>query len=235
MGYDITVDLIRRGWKVGIAGRRTNTLKEIQNQFGADKVQYETIDITADNCVDLVRHLVEKTGGMDSFMHFSGIGYQNPELDPEVELKIVQTNAVGYLRMIDFAYNWFKQSGEFDLKHKGQIVVVSSVTATRGMGISTSYSSTKKFQTTYVEALSQLARMHKDPVQFTEIRPGFVATPMLKKKYPMVMSREKALKLIMRAILKRRRLLIFDWKFKVIVFIWRLIPSCIWERMTFVK
>jgi len=42
-----------------------------------------------------------------------------------------------------------------------------------------SYSATKAFQNTYIEALAQQAAIRRLPITFTDIRPGFVNTPLL--------------------------------------------------------
>lgn len=67
----------------------------------------------------------------------------------------------------------------------------------------------------------------------TDIRPGFVATDLLAdgKKYPLLMQKEKVARLIVQAILKRKKRVILDWKYVILVFFWRLIPSSIWERL----
>lgn len=92
-------------------------------------------------------------------------------------------------------------------------------------------------QQTYISALAQLVRMEKIPVMFTDIRPGFVATDILNpdKKYPMLLSLQKAGDEVMKAIRRKRRIYTFDWKFRILVFFWRLVPRCIWERLTWVK
>ena len=92
-------------------------------------------------------------------------------------------------------------------------------------------------QQTYISALSQLARMEKIPVQFTDIRPGFVDTDLLNpaKKYPMLLSLEKATDEVMKAIRRKKRIHTFDWRFRLLVLGWRLTPRWIWERMTRVK
>jgi hypothetical protein len=51
----------------------------------------------------------------------------------------------------------------------------------------------------------------------------------------MMMSKEYAGRLATKAILKKRRVAIIDWKFAVLTFFWSLIPSWMWERLTFVK
>ena len=79
--------------------------------------------------------------------------------------------------------------------------------------------------------------MEKIPVVFTDIRPGFVATDILNldKKYPMLLTLQKAADEVMKAIRRKRRICTFDWKFRILVFFWRLVPRCIWERLTWVK
>ncbi len=95
----------------------------------------------------------------------------------------------------------------YSKSHKAHIAVITSIAGTNGMGASPAYSATKKMQSTYLTALSQLSRMDKIPVCFTDIRPGFVATDILNpnKHYPMLMSKEKAKDHVMQAIFKKKR------------------------------
>ncbi len=230
MGYDLAVALLKKGWKLGLAGRSIEKLQKIQETYGS-QVEIQKIDVNQADCTRKLSELVQKLGGMDSYLHFSGIGIQNRLLDPQIENQIIQTNVVGFTQMIDFAYNWFKTSGIHDLQHKGHIVVVTSVASTRGTGIAASYTSSKKYQSTYLAALSQLAHTQDDPIQFTEIQPGFVATPMLKRAYPCQISRKKAVQYILKGILKKKRMVIFDWKYRFVVLVWRLIPRAIWEKV----
>ena len=75
--------------------------------------------------------------------------------------------------------------------------------------------------------------MRKLKIAFTDIRPGFVATDLLNKehRYPMLMPLCPVARKAFRAIVRRRRRVIIDWKFSVLVFFWRLIPAGLWERM----
>ena len=88
-----------------------------------------------------------------------------------------------------------------------------------------------------IKALSQFVRMEKMPVRFTDIRPGFVATALLssEKKYPMLIKPEKAAKYIVRGLHCGRRVVTFDWRYRALVFFWRLIPRPLWERLTWVN
>ena len=83
-----------------------------------------------------------------------------------------------------------------------------------------------------MDALDQLARMQKLNIRFTDIRPGFVATPLLKDdKYPMLMKAPDVAQDIVNAIERKKRIAVIDWKYRLLVFFWRLIPKWIWLRL----
>lgn len=103
---------------------------------------------------------------------------------------------------------------------------------TKGLGSAPAYSATKRFQNTYIEALDQLAHMNRLPIVFTDIRPGFVATPLLKDdKYPLLMNVSKVAAHIISALNKKKRTVIIDRRYQVLVFFWRLIPKWLWVRL----
>jgi short-subunit dehydrogenase len=110
--------------------------------------------------------------------------------------------------------------------------VISSVAGTKGMGSAPSYSATKRLDWTYIEALAQLAHMQKLDIKFTDIRPGFVATDFIAgESYPMTMQTDYVVKHILKAVRKGKRKVIIDWKYRIMCFNWRHIPSCVWERL----
>ena len=163
---------------------------------------------------------------MDIFLLSSGIGKQNYILQTEIELATAATNVEGFIRMTNAAYHYFKQQGH------GHLAVISSIAGTKGLGAAAAYSATKRFQSTYMEALEQLARMNKLNISFTDIRPGFVATPLLKDdSYPMLMKATNVAKQIVKAISKKKRIAIIDWKYRILVSFWQLIPKWIWLRL----
>ena len=233
LGREIAFNLLREGWHVGIAGRREELLKEIADsaEFGTNVV-YERIDITSEDAIHSVERLLSKLGDIDLFVNVSGVGFQNPSLDSTIEKNIFDVNGYGFMRMVDWAYNYFMRTNR-----PGHIAIISSIAGTKPLGTAAAYSATKRMQSHYITALSQLARMEHLNIRFTDIRPGFAATDILNpnKHYPMMMSKEYAGRLATKAILKKKRVAIIDWKFAVLTFFWSLIPRCIWERLTFVK
>lgn len=226
IGYEIAQLYIKRGYQVGLAGRRLERLEEIKRQAPAH-IQIKQVDVTTENAPERLMELIDAVGGMDEFLLSSGIGHQNRKLDQGIEMETVQTNVVGFTRIVLTAYHYFKEH------EGGHLSVISSIAGTKGLGVAPSYSATKKYQNLYIDALAQLARMEKNPITFTDIRPGFVRTDLLKdgRNYPLLMSPTYAASCIVHAIDKKRRVAIIDWKYQILVFFWRLIPGWIWERL----
>ena len=237
LGREVARALASQGVVVGIAGRRVERLKELQEEFGAERVHIAEMDVTTQEATDQLDSLIAKVGNPDLLLYASGIGKQNPELTPEIELNTVATNSMGMVRLVVHFLNYVKGAASYNAKHKAHIAVISSVAGTKGMGSAPAYSATKSMQSTYLSALAQYVRMYDIPALFSDIRPGFVATEILnpEKHYPMLMTPTEATRHILKGLKRKKRVIIFDWKFKLLVLFWRLIPRCIWERMTFVK
>lgn len=212
------------GWTVGVAGRRQEQLDELvalspDNTFG------RRIDVTSPDAASELTALAETMGGMSVYLHCSGIGNQNTGLEPATELRTVATNAEGFVRMMTAAYRYFARRG------KGHIAVITSIAGTKGLGAAPAYSATKRFQNTYIDALEQLANKQKLDIAFTDIRPGFVRTPLLGGHgYPMLMQPERVARHIVRAVTGQRRRAVIDWRYSILVTLWRMMPPGMWAR-----
>lgn len=225
LGLETARCYLNEGWRVGIAGRRESALQEIQN-IAPDQIKYEVIDVTSAEASDALDRLIDKTGGMDVFLLSSGIGSQNLNLKPDIELDTVRTNAEGFVRMINAAYHHFEKQG------RGQIAVISSIAGTKGLGAAPAYSATKRFQNTYIDSLAQLSRIKRKNIIFTDIRPGFVETALLKNRsYPLLMKPDRVALKIIKGINRKQRVVIIDRRYQALVFFWKLIPQWIWERL----
>lgn len=225
IGRELAIRYIEMGCCVGIAGRRVEELIKLQD-LAAERVFYQEIDVTKEEAPTNLLHLIEKMKGMDLFILCSGIGFQNVSLDINIELKTAATNVDGFIRMVTAAFHFF------ETKTNGHIAVISSVAGTKGLGVAPAYSATKRFQNTYIESLEQLARINNLSINFTDIRPGFVSTPLLgKTNYPMMMNTEYVASKIIRSIEKGKKVAIIDWRYALIVFFWRMVPRCIWTRI----
>lgn len=158
--------------------------------------------------------LIADLGGMDLYVHCSGIGCQNMELNPGAELNTIATNVDGFVRLVDCAFSYFLGKGG------GHLCIISSIAGTKGLGATSAYSASKAFQNTYLDALEQLSVMRKCPITFTDVRPGFVDTDLLAdgKSYSFKMNVTNVASSIVKGIETKKRVLVIDWKYKLLVF-----------------
>ena len=226
IGRELALLLLADGWHLGVAARREEALQELQ-AMAPERVEVMTIDVTKPDAGERLLQLIQRLGDIDLYFHASGIGKQNRTLEEDIELRTVETNAVGFTRMIGTAYRYFAKRGE------GHIAAITSIAGTKGLGPAPSYSATKALQATYLEALEQQARQRGLSIRFTDIRPGFVDTALLNDSfhYPMLMRPEAVARDIVRSIYRRRHVRIIDFRYRILTFFWRLIPRCIWRRM----
>ncbi len=217
---------INNGYRVGIAARRVQCLQQLQ-KLAPNQVEIQPLDVTHSHSVEQLQALIHRLGGMDVYIHVAGIGEINTILNESIELKTVNINVEGFTRFVDFAFHHFANNGA------GHLVAISSIAGTRGLGAAAAYSASKAYQTTYLQCLQQLIAIRKlSGITITDIRPGFVATPLLQNvHFPLLMQPESVAKAIFNAIKKRKRLKIIDWRYRILVILWQLIPRCLWERL----
>lgn len=227
IGLAVAEALASRGVKTGLAARHTSELRALKEKY-PDNVEYESIDVTHNDAPKKLEVLIDKLGGMDIYFHVAGIGYANPTLDPHREAEMIATNAAGFARMVSAAYGYYRDSDR-----KGQIVALTSVAGTNGIGDMAAYSASKKCAQTYLVALEQLARKEKRDIIFTDIRPGWIRTPLLDsdKEYPMEMTLEYVVPQIIRAIVKHPRVAYIDARWGAVCTAWKAIPDAVWTRM----
>ena len=221
IGMEVARLLLLQGWTVGVAARRVELLQTI------GQVEVAQIDVTAEDAAERLRSLITRLGGMDLFFYASGIGKQNRELKEDIELATMQTNGVGFTRMIGEAYRYFATQGE------GHIAAITSIAGTKGLGPAPAYSATKAMQNVYLQALEQQAHARGLKIHFTDIRPGFVDTALLAGNfhYPMMLKPEKVAQEIVSAINSKQHIRVIDWRYRLLTALWRRIPRCLWRNM----
>ncbi|MCM1068231.1 MAG: SDR family NAD(P)-dependent oxidoreductase [Muribaculaceae bacterium] len=229
MGMRVATDFARLGWRVGIAARREDRLKEIKALY-PDRIEYMALDVAADDAVDRFYRLIELIDGMDYLLYAAGCGWRNPELDAARDMQTLQVNVLGFTKIINAAYKYFKQTANL---HRGHIAAITSVAGTKGIGISATYSASKRYQWTYLQAIDQLAHQQHVNVAVSDIRPGFVDTPLLNGRtdYPMEMSIDYVAPRLEKAILRGKRVAVIDSRWAVVTALWKLVPDCLWRRI----
>ena len=226
IGREVAKLLLADGWLVGIAARREDLLMEVK-AINPGMIEVMRIDVTAADAQERLLELAKRLGGVNLFVYCSGIGKQNPELDTGLELTTVDVNVKGFTAMIGTIFNYMAEN------LGGDIAVISSIAGTKGLGVAPSYSATKAFQNTYIQALEQLSNMRRLHIRFTDIRPGFVDTDLLSGsgRYPMLMQKEAVAREMLRAVYAHRHVHVIDWRYRLLVFAWRLMPRWLGRRV----
>lgn len=253
IGQEVARLLAANGYEVGIAGRREERLVQMAKATPGI-VAYRQIDVAKEDAPTELHKLIEELGGMDLYFHSSGIGWENVALDADKELKTVETNGMGFMRMVSAAYNWFAEQRTDEAKiraeraeqrasskeRKARIACITSIARTRGLGAAPAYSATKRMQAHYLECLSQQARMRHLNIGITDIRPGFVATDLIAgSHFPLQLKAEDVartiVRTIVRAIERGSEVVTIDWRYRLLVAAWQLIPRWLWVRLTAIK
>lgn len=225
IGEEVAKLLIQQGWHIGIAGRREEALEKLQ-ATAPGQIEIQRLDVTDSDASTLLETLIRKLGGMNLFFLSSGIGSQNPEPKAGNRTKYrpyqrrrIHPHGDRRLQSLQNPRRWAHRCHQFHCRHQR-------------IGHRPAYSATKRFQNTYIEALAQLSRMQHLNIHFTDIRPGFVATDLLKSgKFPMLMQANQVAKSIVRALNRKKRVIVIDGRYRVVVFFWRMIPRWLWERL----
>ena len=226
IGQEVAKLLLADGWHLGVAARREEPLMELK-AWAPDSVEVMTIDVTKPDAGERLQSLIKRLGGMDLYFHSSGIGKQNRTLEEDIELRTMETNAVGFARMIGTAFRYFAERGE------GHIAAITSIACTKGLGPAPAYSATKALGANYLQALEQQAHQRGLNIRFTDIRPGFVDTALLNGDfpYPMLMRPDKVARDIVKSIYHHRHIRVIDWRYRILTFFWRLVPNWLWRRL----
>lgn len=109
IGYEVAKIYRKRGYQLGLAGRRVDRLEEFRKQ-DPEHIQIKQLDVTAEDAADRLDELIRDLGGMDIFLLSSGIGNQNKYLDTSIEQATIQTNVTGFTHMVLAGLSLFFQS-----------------------------------------------------------------------------------------------------------------------------
>jgi short-subunit dehydrogenase len=225
IGKELAMLYAAEGNMVGITGRRDQLLSEIRKEYPS-RIFTACFSVTDANCQTAVENLIAEMGGLDILVYNAGFGEPSEKLNSEIEIATTETNVLGFVRLVSFAFQFFVRQGN------GQIALTSSVAALRGNSWTPSYSASKAFMSNFAEGLSLKAKKVKKDIAVTDIKPGFIKTKMAKGNGQFwVASPEKAARQMKLAIDKRRRVVYITRRWWLIAQIFRLLPFSVYKRI----
>ena len=118
----------------------------------------------------------------------------------------------------------------------GHVVFISSLASLLTMPTSIIYGSSKRAMNAYAEGLRYMLRPYN--IDITTIKPGFIVSEMTDKnnfKMPFLISLDKGVAIIAKAIKKRRAVYAFPFRFVMIIKFLNLLPNFIKEKIIIAK
>ncbi len=226
IGRELAKLLSESKYVVGIMGRRTNLLDELKAE-NPNLYFIKTVDITdLQQTEESLNELAKAIGGLDLLILSSGTGDLNNNLDFEVEKKTIETNALGFACITNWAFNLFKK------QKFGHLVAISSVGGLRGSRHAPAYNATKAFQMNYLEGLRQKAKKLNTDITVTDIRPGFVDTDMAKGEGLFWVSPiKKAALQILYAINRKKKVAYVTKRWGLVAPILKHLPRAVYDKM----
>ncbi|PWT73968.1 MAG: oxidoreductase [Bacteroidetes bacterium] len=209
---------------VGATGRRQELLYSLQLEY-PNNVVTECFDVTALDNITHLESLIEKMEGLDLLIYNAGYGEASQEVDWEIDQTTVQTNVLGFIEIIDYAYNYFQKQGY------GQLATTSSIASARGNSHAPAYSASKAFQSVYFEGLYMKLKKKKSSIFVTDIQPGFVNTKMAKGRTFWVSSPAKAAEQIVVAIEKKKWRVYITHRWWVIAKMIKWMPNFVYHNI----
>lgn len=217
---------INQGHEVTVTGRRITLLEEIQTDYPNQKIHIGIMDVSDIASARLIMdHLADKYGGFDKVVINAGVGFSKANFDEEI--KTIDTNVRGFTALAQWAYQYFKNKGG------GHIVGISSLAALRSSPYAPEYHASKAFISSYMEGLRLRSTKYKHHVSVTDIRPGFVDTPMTKQNKGMfwVATPEKAAKQIAEAIESKKNVAYITKRYLLLAILMKLFPEWLFAKI----
>lgn len=219
IGRALTKVLAKNGYQLGLAGRNLAGMRELQEELRGRTFVKRMDLVRVEEARRSLQELIAEMGGVDLIVINSGVGGSEPSWEEEME--ILAVNVVGFAAMARSAMEYFSERGS------GHIVGISSVSALRG--ITTAYSSSKAFDSMYLEALQfQADRLGVD-VCVTDVKPGFVKTPMTEGREGLfwVASADEAARQIYDAIRRRKRHVYVTKRWRLMAWVMKSLPHSV--------
>ncbi len=170
IGKALALKFAEENWKVAISARRKELLDQIAQN---ENISSFPLDVTDDSLVKTAfSNILNEFKDLDLCVFCSGA--YDPKLEQEINKdqirKIMNINFFGVLNCIKTVEDYFKN------KKDGQISIVSSIAAYRGLPNSSGYGPSKAALTNLTESLYFDFKKHN--VRISLISPGFIKTPL---------------------------------------------------------
>jgi decaprenylphospho-beta-D-erythro-pentofuranosid-2-ulose 2-reductase len=221
-----------RGDSLFLVGRNPEKLDSLVADLtvrGAGNVHSRQMDANAiATHAATIAAAVQQLGGLDLVLIAHGTlpDQARCEQDAELALQEFSTNATSVIALLTVVANHLER------QRSGAIGVITSVAGDRGRPTNYLYGSAKAAVSAFCEGLR--ARLFRSGVTLTDVRPGFVATPMthgLPMPQALVSQPAVVARRIVAGIERRKDVLYAPAYWALIMLIIRSIPRAVFKRL----
>jgi short-subunit dehydrogenase len=228
IGADLARVLAQRNVRVAIAARRKEPLLALAGELGPRTVVIEADLADPYRAKAVVEEAHAALGHLDLVIANAGTGYNRaaPKLEVEHILDVLRLNVLGACATVTAAIPFMVARG------RGHLAGISSLAGYRGLPTSAAYSASKAALSVFLESLR--VDLRRSGVVVTDVRPGFVATPLTKKnKFPMpfLMESGEAAERIVRALERRRPVYAFPWPTAALMRLVQMLPNALYDQI----
>lgn len=231
LGAGLALRLARDGYRVALAARTVEALQEIRDRIeaGGGVALAVPCDVSQrDEVRSAVATCRRELGDVDLLVCCAGISEMTRVEDFRSDdiARVMEVNFLGSVYAIEAVLP------EMLARNEGHLVGIGSLAGYGGLGGTAAYSSSKAAQHNLFESLR--VDLRPTGVDVTFITPGYVRTPLTaKNRHPMpfLMELDDAVDLMARAIRRRRRLFAFPFPLSTLVWLGRLFPRSVYDRL----
>ena len=229
IGRGLALELSRRGAKLGLVARRAAALDEIVGEISSRNgkalaLAADVQDATAlRGAADRMR---AEFGRIDVLIANAGIGLtaDAAEMQPTDLARVFNINVIGAANSVAAVVPQMVAHGS------GQLVVISSLAAYRGLPKSAAYCASKAAVSAFFESVR--LDLKGKGIAVTIIHPGFIKTPLTEGRHadmPFLMELQDAVQLIVGAIERRKKSYAFPWQLASIVRLGMIMPNFLYD------
>jgi short-subunit dehydrogenase len=202
LGAEMARQFAALGYDLALCARRTDRLESLAESLPGVRVSIKELDVNDHEAVFRVfDEFRAELGTLDKIVVNAGVGKGQPlgvgRFDANLET--AQTNFIGALAQTEAAAGIFRE------QDAGQLVMISSISALRGMprNIAT-YAATKAAVAHLAEGFR--ADVMGTPIKVTVLYPGYIVSEMsaTSSSTPLVASTEKGVRAMVSAIEKQK-------------------------------
>lgn len=227
LGEGMAREFAAKGRNLALCARRTDRLNalaaELREKHPGITVVTKALDVNDHDAVFKVfKEFRDELGSLDRVIANAGLGKGQPIGTGyfEANKATAETNFIGLLAQCEAAMEILLE------QNAGHLVVISSVSAVRGMrGNVTTYAASKAAAALLAEGIR--SQNLKKPIEVTAILPGYIESEMTGKaaKTPLMIGADKGAKALVAAIEREQaKAYVPAWPWSVLARVMRVLP-----------